>query len=263
MHGTEGSMRTTTVQWVHALIITGSVILTYVIGIFGPFNNGNFAGQETTELFLPAGYAFAIWAVIYLGLFGLGIWQGLSGQAKSLPARRAAPWLSATALGNLMWIVAAGSVTMVPLTLPIAIFMMVTGWAAYYRLPVGNPGLPAVERWLHVALRIYLGWLSVAVIANSATVLNGLGWDGWGVSPEAWTVIMLAAGAVVAWEVGRRVNHDNVYRGVFVWAFVAIFAGQRAYPVVAWSALAAAAAVSAMILATLPRRRGGRQMTAA
>ncbi len=255
-------MGTTTARWFHALIIAGSVILTYVIGIFGPFNDGNFAGEEATELFAPAGYAFAIWGVIYLGLFGLGIWQGLPGQAKSLPARRAAPWLSATALGNLAWIVAAGSEATVLLTLPIAIYMMVTAWAAFFRLAVGNAGLPAVERWLHVALRIYLGWLAVAVIANSAVVLNALGWDGWGVSPEAWTVIMLAAGAVVAWEVGRRVNHDNVYRGVFVWAFVAIFAGQRAFPVVAWSALAAAAAVSAMILATLPRRRGGR-LTAA
>lgn len=256
-------MGTTAVQWVHALIIAGSVVLTYMIGIFGPFNNGDIAGQETTELFLPAGYAFAIWAVIYLGLFGLGIWQGLPGQAKRGPARRAALWLSATALGNLMWIVAASWIATVPYTLPIAIFMTVTGWAAFFRLRVGDPGLPAVERWLHVALRIYLGWLSVAVIANSAAALNVLGWDGWGVSPEAWTVIMLAAGALVAWEVGRRVNHDNVYRGVFVWAFVAIFVGQRSYPVVAWSALAAAAAVTVMILATLPRRRGGRQMTAA
>ena len=92
-------MGTTTARWFHALIIAGSVILTYVIGIFGPFNDGNFAGEEATELFAPAGYAFAIWGGIYLGLFGLGIWQGLPGNSHSptVPTSAVSTWTAAAA----------------------------------------------------------------------------------------------------------------------------------------------------------------------
>ena len=245
-------------QWINAVLITGSVIFTPIVGIFGPFNNGNPEGQNTTELFLPAGYAFSIWAVNYLGLFALGIWQGLPAQANNERARRAAPWLSATAVGNVLWILFAGSVETVPWTVPALIFMQISAWVAYFKLKVGDPELPALERRLHIPLQIYLGWLSVATIANMAAVLNVLGWDGWGISPVTWTVIMTAAGTALAWEVGRQVNHDNIYRAVFVWAFVAIFVKQQAYPAVAWSALAAGGVVLAMIVGTFPRQRQNR-----
>ena len=95
----------------------------------------------------------------------------------------------------------------------------------------------------------------MATIANMAAVLNVLGWDGWGISPVTWTVIMTAAGTGLAWEVGRQLNHDNIYRAVFVWAFVAIFVKQQAYPAVAWSALVAAGVVLAMIVGTFPRQK--------
>jgi hypothetical protein len=184
--------------------------------------------------------------------------EGTPANAKELSrARLAAPWLSATAVGNVLWILLAGSLETVPLTVPVLIFMQITGWVAYFKLKVGHPELPAAERRLHVPLQIYVGWLSVATIANSAAALNVLGWDGWGLSPVAWTLIMLGAGTAVAWEVGRRVNHDNIYRAVFVWAFVAIFVAQQAYPAVAWSALAAAGVVLGMIGLTLPHRRKG------
>jgi hypothetical protein len=242
-------MKPTVRQWIHAVIITGSVVLTPIVGIFGPFNNDNLAGQRKTELFLPAGYVFSVWSVIYLGLFALGIWQGLAAQTDNERARRAAPWLSATAAGNVLWILFAGSFATVLWTVPVLIFMEITAWVAYFKLQVGNPTLPAVEKWLHIPLQIYIGWLSVATIANSAAALNAIGWDGWGISPLMWTLIMLAAATAVAWIVGQLVNHDNIYRAVFIWAFIGIFVEQLAYPVVAWSALAAAGVVLAMIIA--------------
>ncbi len=248
-------MKSTSRQWLYAIIMTGSVIFTPLVGILGPFNNGNPEGQTAAELFLPADYAFIIWSVIYLGFIALGIWQGLPAQANNERARRAAPWLSASAVGNVFWILFAGSPAAVPWTVPTLIFMEVTAWIAYLRLKVGSPELPTRERWLHVPLQVYVGWLSVATIANSASALNALGWGGWGLSPVTWTLIMLVVGTFVAWQVGRWVGHDNVYRGVFVWAFVAIFVAQQAYPAVAWTSLTEAGIVLAMILCTMRRIR--------
>lgn len=248
-------MKPTRNQWINAILITVCVSVTPFVGLLGPFQDGNLSGQSTGELFQLAGYAFSIWAVIYSGLFALGIWQGLATQADNVRARRAAPWLSATALGNIVWIFLASSPFAIPWTVPVLVFMGITGWIAYFRLHVGNPDLPAVERRLHIPLQIYVGWLSVATVANTAAVLSALGWNGWGISPVTWTIIMLVVAVGVAWIVGRLVNDDNIYRAVFVWAFVALFVEQQEYPLVAWSALVAAAVVLAMIAVTWPRAR--------
>ncbi len=248
-------MKSTRQQWIYTFLITISIILTPPIGFLGGFNGGNPEGQTTTELFLPADYAFIIWSVNYLGLIALGIWQGLPNQKDNPRARRAAPWLAVTAVGNIFWILFAGSVTTVPLTVIALLVMEISAWIAYFRLDIGNPDLPTSEKLLHVPLRVYLGWLAVATIANSASALNVLGWSGWGLSPVAWTLIMTVAGVIIAWEVGRRVNHDNIFRAVFVWAFVAIFVAQQATPAVAWAALAAALVIAGMIVFTLPRQR--------
>lgn len=130
-----------------------------------------------------------------LGLLILGIWQGLPRQADNERARRAAPWLSATAVGDVIWVL-------------------------------------------------------------SAAALNVLGWNGFSISPVAWTLIATVVAVAIAWVVGRLMGHDNIYRAVFVWAFIAIALGQQ-NPAVVWSAVIAAVAVAAMIVLTLPwsRRR--------
>jgi len=255
-------MKPTRSQWINAIIITVCVSVTPFVGLLGPFQDGNLAGQSTDELFKLAGYAFAIWSVIYSGLFALGIWQGLASQADNARARRAAPWLSATALGNIVWMFLASSPFAIPWTALVLIFMGITGWVAYFRLQVGNPDLPTVERRLHIPLQIYVGWLSVATVANIAAVLSAMGWNGWGISPVTWTLTMLAVAVGLAWLVGRLVGEDNIYRAVFVWAFVALFVRQQAYPLVAWSGLIAAAVVLAMIVVTWPRARRNALVTA-
>lgn len=255
-------MNSTRAQWINALIITLSVVLTPIVGIFGPFQNGTPQGQGQTspELFLPAGYAFSVWSVIYIGLFVFGIWQGLPAQTNNKRVRRAAPWISLSAIGNVIWILFAGSVETVPWTIPAILIMEIPAWIAYLRLRINQPDIPAGERLIHIPLQVYVGWLSVATVANSAAALNVLGWGGWGFSDEFWTVLMTVIATALAWIVGQRTGHDNVYRGVFVWAFVAIWVAQQAYPVVAWTAMAAAIVVALMIVLTRFGRNRSRRL---
>ncbi|GHF45445.1 hypothetical protein HNQ07_002265 [Deinococcus metalli] len=238
------------------LITMVSVVLTPVLGALGAFQNGN-GPVPSRELFLPADYAFTIWSVNYVGLFALGVWLLQRAQAANPRARAAAPWLAVTAAANVVWIVLAGSVALTPWTVPALIVMEVAAWVAYLRLMVPRPAPTRTERWLRVPLRIYLGWLSVATIANSAAALNALRWSGWGVSPVTWTLVMIAAATAVAWVVGRLAGHDNVYRAVFVWAFVGITVGQAGTPAVAWASGIAAVAVLGMIGWTWPRSAPG------
>jgi hypothetical protein len=238
-------------------LIVGSVIFTPIFGTFGPFNNGQSA-SSTREYFLPAGYAFSIWAVNYIGLIALGIWQALPAQMDNSRARASAPWLAVTAIFNIVWIVLAGDRALVPWTVPTLIIMEVSAWIAYLKLDVANnPDFPRTERFLHIPLQIYVGWLSVATVANTAAALNVLGWDGFGISPINWTVIMLIVSTVLAGIVGWLVKDDNIYRAVFAWAFVGIVVEQRNVPIVALTASIMTIIILLMIVVTNLRNRQG------
>jgi hypothetical protein len=61
----------------------------------------------------------------------------------------------------------------------------------------------------------------VATIANATTLLHFLNWNGWGISPQAWAVIMLIAALGIASAVS--LTRGNVaYMLVIVWAFAGI-----------------------------------------
>ena len=106
-------------RWAYTLLITGSVLITPIVGVFGPFNNGDGTAPFAREYFLPAGFVFGtVWAINYLGLAAYGIWQVLPGQRANQRVRSALPWLAATAVGNVLWIAFAGSPDTVPWTVP-------------------------------------------------------------------------------------------------------------------------------------------------
>jgi benzodiazapine receptor len=68
---------------------------------------------------------------------------------------------------------------------------------------------------------IYLGWFTVATLANLTDVLSYLGWNGGGISPTAWTIILLAAGALIAGLMAFT-RSDVAYLLVLDWAFAGI-----------------------------------------
>ena len=79
-----------------------------------------------------------------------------------------------------------------------------------------------MERWaVRAPLGLYLGWVSVATIANISAALYAAGWGGWGISAEWWGVIVLFVGAALAFA-GLAREGDGVFAGVFVWAFAGI-----------------------------------------
>lgn len=247
----------------YAVLITGSVIITPIVGFFGPFDNGNQSNSLAREYFLPADYVFfTIWNINYLGLAVYGIWQALPAQRKNQRLQSALPWLAATSIGNVFWILLAGSPSTVPWTVPVLLFMEVTAWMAYFRLGIpSRQAASTTEIWLQAAFRVYIGWLSVATIANTGSALIVLGWDGWGIAPQTWAAMMLLVATGVAWIVGRLAGDDNIYRAVFVYAFIGIIIQQRDVAAIVWAAAIGAIAVAAMIAATWRRRT--RQLTPA
>jgi len=236
-----------------ALIVT--LIVNYLANAL-PIN-----GQTTAAIsdrfpvfFVPAGYVFAIWGVIYLALSAFAVYQALPSQRANPLLRRVGYLFAATCVVNSTWIF-LWQYELFALTLVFMLGLLALLIAIYLRLGIGQTGVSSIERWfVHSPFSIYLGWISVATIANTADVLYLTGWDGWAISGQIWAVIMLVVATLltVAIALTRR---DLAYALVIVWAFAGIAAKQWAAPAVAISALVLAGlvAVVAVLSVVLPR----------
>jgi hypothetical protein len=75
-------------------------------------------------------------------------------------------------------------------------------------------------------INIYLGWISVATIANITALFVTLGWRGSPLTESTWTLIMLSIGAALAViMLFRRSNF--VYALVLIWALYGIFSKRQ------------------------------------
>jgi len=99
---------------------------------------------------------------------------------------------------------------------------------------------------------VYLGWISVATIANITDWLYFVGWGGLGIAPQTWAIIMLAVASAVG--LGMAFTRRDVgYLSVFVWAFAGIAVKQVAAPGVVSAAWVAAGAALALAVYSLFR----------
>jgi hypothetical protein len=87
---------------------------------------------------------------------------------------------------------------------------------------------------------IYLGWISVATIANASVVLLNLNWNGFGLTETIWTVIMLVIATVLGWKMTLK-RSDVFYTLVLIWAFIGITqngSGDQLVTITAWAGAA-------------------------
>ena len=110
----------------------------------------------------------------------------------------------------------------------------------------------------HTPFSIYLGWATVATIANATIVLYDAGWRGGPLSDSVWTVILLVIGVCLAAFITLR-QRDIAYNGVLLWAFIGIAVKQAAFPLVMNAAIVAAVAIALLIglalIRSLPTQR--------
>jgi hypothetical protein len=207
-----------------------SVILTITatIVVNGLANALPINGQNTGQIsdrfhvyFVPAGYVFSIWGVIYLGLIAVAVFQALPTQRENPRLRATGWWISMGGLANSVWIF-LWHYEKFPLTLVAMLFLLGTLIVIYLRLGIGRTSAPAIETWAaRLPFSIYLGWITVATVANVTDVLDYLKWDGFGIAPELWMGIVLVAMLAIAvlMNITRR---DVAYAVVILWALAGI-----------------------------------------
>ena len=115
--------------------------------------------------------------------------------------------------------------------------------ASYLRLDMNRTAVSAAERWsVDIPFSIYLGWITVATVANVTDWLYLVEWNGFGIPATTWAVIMIAVASLVglAIFIDRK---DVAYLLVLVWSFVGIAVKQTAVPDVVISAWIGAGAM--------------------
>lgn len=230
------------------------LLLVVTLVVNGLANGLPLNGQTTASisdkfpvLFVPAGYVFAIWGLIYVGLVAFGIYQALPAQRTSLRLSRIDPLFAASCVLNAAWIF-MWHYNLFPLSLVIMVGLLLCLIGIYLRLDIGRTRVGAVEKWAqNIPFSIYLGWITVATIANTSDVLYYLGWNGQPFSPELWFVVVLLAAVAIASAVALT-RGDIAYMLVILWAFVGIAVKQAAVPTVAYTTWALTVVVAVMLV---------------
>lgn len=187
-----------------------------VLAVFLPLG-GKTTGELSDlypNLFVPAGFTFAIWSLIYILLITLVLYLWSSHGSTSLS--KVGPWLVLNMLCNGLWIV-AWHYEQVIISLLIMLALLTTLLLMYTRLDIRYDEYQR-KTWLaYVPVSVYLGWISVATIANFTTVLVHYNME---ISPAADDVvasIMVGIAVVLGLTMLYR-RKDIFYAGVIAWA---------------------------------------------
>ena len=248
-------MNKDTFRQVLVVLAVIAVFAVNIIAVALPLN-----GLDTGEIsdrfdiyFVPAGYVFSIWSLIYLGLIAYAIFQALPGQ-KENPRLRSTGYLFVfSCLANIIWLF-LWHYEVFHFTLVAMLALLLSLISIYLRLGVGRVQVSTGEKWcVQIPFSTYLGWITVATIANATQLLYFLGWNGWGISPEIWAVIMLAAGVIISAVMSLR-RADIAYSLVLVWAYIGIALEHASTSIVATSAWIAAGLILVILVIGVYRK---------
>jgi hypothetical protein len=154
--------------------------------------------------FVPAGFTFSIWGIIYLLLINYAIsytyFTVLSDKFPKVAAYLSVinKWFWVTCFLNASWILAWHylwiwtSVIIMLLFLSTLIYIFITGKEKESSLNKTQSFL------LYTPFLVYLGWISVATIANTTALLVKIDWNGFGISPVTWSLIMMITATILA-----------------------------------------------------------------
>ncbi len=203
------------------IVATFGVIAINYFAAQGYINNVTPAAisDKYPTLITPAGYAFAIWSLIYLGLIAFSIYQALPSQTENPLFKKVRTLYIANCTANCLWIYLWHYDQIIA---ALGVMFVLLGTLVLININLRNAATPA-ETWLaRVPFSLYFGWITVATILNFSVALVFLGVN----TTESTSVILSSILIVVA-----------VILGIFIRFKLGIFA----YPLaIAWAVTAIA-----------------------
>jgi len=218
-------------------------------------------GQNTGEIsdrfqvyFVPAGYVFAIWFFIFLGWIAFAIYQFLPDQKENTRLRRLGYIFALSNIVNAAWLF-MWHYNFFGVSVVVMLALLGLLIVSYLRLDVNGVSVSRAERWsVDIPFSVYLGWISVATIANITSWLYSIDWNGFGISAPVWAIIMIAVASVVGLLM-TLTRKDAAYAFVLIWSFIGIAVKQASVANVAVPAWIAAGLMFLAAIYSLITRR--------
>lgn len=192
-----------------------------------PLNNQTTGAlsDKYPNLFVPAALTFSIWGVIYI-LLAIFVIYGLiiaikNDTQKSAFIENIGILFFISSLANIGWIF-AWHYEILPLSLILMLVILGSLIAIYLRLHIGKSDSSNSEKYLvHLPFSIYLGWITIATIANVTAVLVSINWTTFGLGEQFWAVAMIIVGIAIALSM-LLTRKDIFYCLVIDWALLGI-----------------------------------------
>jgi len=164
---------------------SGFIVTVIVNGLANALPiNGRTTGELSDmypNLFVPAGLTFSIWGIIYLLLLIFSFYQLVLAFSKSEDAaiiHEIGPWFIISSVTNCCWILAWHFV-LPELSLLVMVILLISLIRIYLSIEHIKPNISnATKLLVYPCFSVYLGWITVATIANTTAVLVHWGWDG-------------------------------------------------------------------------------------
>jgi benzodiazapine receptor len=206
-------------------------------------------GRTTAEvsdlyftLVTPAGYVFSIWGVIYVLLLIFAVFQALPSQREKPFLQQISVLFILSSVFNVSWLF-LWHYDQIVLSVALMFALLATLIAIYMRLGIGKTSATLKEKaFVHLPFSVYLGWITVASIANVASALVSIQWNGFGLANDTWAVLVIAVALLITLTV-IATRKDVAYSLVLVWALVGIAVNQSGY-----QNIVMAAEISALII---------------
>lgn len=242
------------------------VLVSAVLAIVGAFIGSGAAGgtpiaeasggalsADATPV-APAGPAFAIWSVIYAGLVAYAIWQLLPAQARAERHRRLGYPIALSLVLNAAWILSV-QFDLLWASVPIIVLLLIVLIRAFRLTLATRPSNVVDAIVTDGTVGLYLGWVTIATVANVAAVLTAAGFRGFSLSPDLWGVLLIAVAGVIGvglalYGRGRLAPTVSLCWGI-AWVAVGRLTGDL---VSVPTAVTAIAAVAVILLVTIAAR---------
>lgn len=217
------TVKSTALKYANIVFFVLTVIMNGLAGsttIIGGRNTADVSNANFT-LITPAGYVFAIWGIIYILLGVFVVYQALPSQKGKTYLDKIGWLFVLSSIINIAWLFAWQYESLI-ISVILIFALLATLIAIYVRLGIGKSNASLNEKLaVQLPFSVYLGWITIACIADVSATLVSYNWDGFGISASTWTIIVVAVALVIT-LLTLATRRDIAYALVVIWALIGI-----------------------------------------
>ncbi len=213
-------------SWLLFLGVIAVNALANILPING-MNTGQVSGFYPNA-FVPAGFTFSIWGLIYLLLLTYTIAYTYYSVKRNQYEKVFAfvecinPYFLVTCVLNMAWIL-VWHYLQIELSVLIMLLFLITLIQQFLKISTINNNLTGFQRLvLYTPFMVYLAWISVATIANITALLVAYHWNGFGLAPIDWSALMVVIAILLAWYIQYQFKIIS-FSLVIAWALWGIY----------------------------------------